>query len=141
MALHVDAPTRDRGLGTLINDVTQTISRLFRQELALAKAELGSDLGRIGAGAAMLAAGGLVLFAGVLALIATAIIALTLVLPAWLAALIVAVVVMASGGVLLLIGRRAMAVRNLVPRRTLRTLREDAQFAVDHAERAREHRP
>lgn len=140
MALHGEAPTRDRGIGTLINDVTQTISRLFRQELALAKAELGSDLGRIGGGVAMLAAGGLALFAGLLALIATAIIALAIALPAWLAALIVAVVVMAIGGVLLLMGRRAMAARNLVPRRTLRTLREDAQFAVDLADRAREHR-
>ncbi len=135
------ASLRERGIGALFGDLTRETSRLFRQEVALAKAEISDHVGRIGAGLAMLVAGGVVLFAAVLALLAAAILALAIVLPPWLAALIVAMVVAAMGVALVLIGRRAMTSRNLVPRRTLRTLRDDARWAVDHADRARGHTP
>jgi len=47
------------------------------------------------------------------------------VLPAWLAALIVAFVVLGIGGALLLIGKNRFEAGSLTPDRTLRTLRED----------------
>jgi hypothetical protein len=46
-------------------------------------------------------------------------------MPAWLAALIIAVLALAIGVALLLIGKSRFDAGSLVPRRTLRSLRED----------------
>lgn len=122
-------PTFERGVAGLFADLARETSRLFRQEVALAKAELAEKLSRFGAGAAEIAVGGLLLYAGLLALMAAAVLGLARVVPDWAAALIVGVVVMAIGGGLLLKGRRDVEPAHLVPDRTLRTLREDAQWA------------
>jgi hypothetical protein len=123
------APMKERGVGSLLSDLAREASRLIRQEIALAKAELVDRLAQVGTGAALCVAGGLVLFAGSLALLAAAILALALVLPPWAAALAVGGFVTLVGLVLLLKGRRDMAAHNLMPRRTLRTLRADAEWA------------
>ena len=123
------APARDRGLAALFGDLTREVSRLFRLEIALAKAELADRIGQFGMGGALLVAGALVLFAGFLVLLAAAVLALALVLAPWLSALIVAAVVLLVGLVLVLKGRHDVASRNLVPHRTLRSLRQDAEWA------------
>lgn len=123
------APRADRSVGTLFADLARETSRLFRQEIALAKAEVADRVGQLGAGAAEIVAGGVILYAGFLALMATAIIALTYVLPVWLATLIIGVVVTAAGAVLLLLGRRHLEPGKLVPYRTMRSLRDDADWA------------
>lgn len=122
-------PRGERTLGALLADLTREASRLFRQEIALAKAEIADRISHLGTGAVELAAGGLIAYAGLLALIAAAILGLAEVLPAWLAALIIAVVVLALGGVLVLIGRRHLEPTKLVPYRTMRSLRDDADWA------------
>ena len=73
--------------------------------------------------------GGFLLYAGLLFLMLAAVFALILVLPAWAAALIVGGVAVILGAILLLKGRRDVGPRGLVPDRTLRTLREDAEWA------------
>jgi hypothetical protein len=74
-------------------------------------------------------AGGLIIYAGFLALLAAAILGLAHVLAAWLSALIVGVVALLVGAGVVFKGRRDLELRNLVPDRTLRTLREDAEWA------------
>ncbi len=68
---------------------------------------------RLGIGAGLFGGAGLFAFFGLAALITTAILLLDLVLPAWLAALIVAVVLFAVAGVLALSARRTC--RRAVP--------------------------
>ena len=123
------APLKERGVGSLFADLARDASRLIRQEIALARAELVDRIGQLGTGLVACIAGGLVLFAGALVLLAAAVLALALVLPPWGAALTVGAIVTLLGLVILLKGRRDMAAQNLVPRRTLRTLREDADWA------------
>jgi hypothetical protein len=125
------APAKDQGVGSLFAALAREASRLIRQEMALARTEMIERLGQAGAGAASLALGGLVLFAGLLGLMAAAVLALALVLPAWAAALIVGGIVFLAGIALLLKGRHDLAARNLVPRRTVRSLREDAAWAKE----------
>ena len=60
-----------------------------------------------------------------------AVLGLATVLPGWLAALIVGVVVVALGGVLTLIGKRRLSAGSLVPQRTLRSLREDEAWLLE----------
>jgi xanthine/uracil permease len=120
-----------RTVGGLFGDLARESSRLIRQEIALAKAEVAGRVGQMGTGAAELAVGGALLFAGFLALMAAAIIGITYALPAWLATLIIGVFVCFIGLILALKGRRDIGPGKLVPHRTLRTLREDADWAKE----------
>ena len=92
--------------GQLIGQLTEQISRLVRDEARLAQAEVTQKAKRLGIGAGLFGGAGLFAFFGLATLITTAILALALVLPAWLAALIVTVLLFAIAGVLALVGKK-----------------------------------
>ena len=96
----------DASTGQLIGQLTEQISRLVRDEARLAQAEVTHKAKRLGVGAGLFGGAGLFAFFGLAVLIATAVLALALVLPAWLAALIVAVVLLAVAGALALVGKK-----------------------------------
>jgi uncharacterized membrane protein YqjE len=91
--------------GELVTRLSEQVSTLVRDELALARAELTEKGKRAGTGAGLLGGGGVLALYGVGGLIATAVLALDLVWPAWLATLVVTLVVFAVAGVLALRGR------------------------------------
>lgn len=122
-------PRPDRSMAGLFGDLLRATSRLFRQEIALARAELEAKLSQLGIGAVEMVAGGLVIYAGFLALLAAAGLGLALVLPPWLAALAVGAVTVLVGTLVAYMGKRAVRSRTLVPERTLRSLRKDAAWA------------
>jgi hypothetical protein len=122
-------PRRERSIASLFGDLARESTRLLRQEIALAKSEMLAKLTQLGMGAGELIAGALILYAGFLVLLAAAVLGLSLVVPPWAAALIVGGVVLLIGLGVALKGRRDMKVEKLVPERTLRTLREDADWA------------
>lgn len=121
-------PKADRSIAALLSDLANETILLVRQEIALLKAELREKFGRMGQGATAVGAGAALAFSGWLVLLACAVLALATVVKPWLAALIVAVVVLAISGILLLIGKKRLDADNLVPRRTMRTLREDEEW-------------
>jgi uncharacterized membrane protein YqjE len=91
--------------GELVKRLATQLSGLMRGELELARTELTEKGKRAGTGAGLAGAGGVVALYGLGALIAAAVAALALVLPVWLAALIVGVALLIVGGVLALVGR------------------------------------
>jgi hypothetical protein len=97
----------------LVKLAAEQISRLVRDELALARAELSGKARRFGTGAGLFGAAGIIAAYGVAVLVATAILLLALVLPAWAAALIVAVALLVVAGVMALVGRGEL--RNATP--------------------------
>ena len=100
---------QDPSTGQLIGQLTEQISRLVRDEARLAQAEVTQKAKRLGVGAGLFGGAGLFAFLGLATLIATAVMALALVLPGWLAGLIVAVVLFAVAGVLAVVGRKDVA--------------------------------
>src|ERR1700748_1514475 len=86
----------------LVKQLSEQSSRLARQEVELAKAELAYKGKRAGIGAGMFGGAGAFGFYGFGALTAAAILALSLVVAGWLAALIIAVVYGAIAGILAL---------------------------------------
>jgi MFS family permease len=113
-------------LGALVHDMTQQISTLVRDELRLAQAEMAEKGKRAGIGIGMFGAAGVMALFGGGALVATAILALALVLPAWLAALIVAVLLFAVAGVLALVGKGSVSKATPAkPERAIEGLKED----------------
>jgi len=95
----------DPTLGALVHDMTQQMSTLVRDEIRLAQAEMTEKGKKAGLGVGLFGGAGLVALYGVAALLATLVLALALVMPAWLAGLIVTVVLFAAAAVLALQGR------------------------------------
>ena len=80
-------------------------SQLVRDEIALAKMEVGEKAKKIGLGAGFFGAAGVLAAYAFGVLLAAAVLALALVMPAWAAALIVAAVLLVGAGVAALLGR------------------------------------
>ncbi|MEU1602752.1 phage holin family protein [Micromonospora matsumotoense] len=110
----------------LVQRATEQVSRLVRDELALARAELTQKGRHAGIGIGLFGGGGALALYGLGALVAAAILLLALVLPAWAAALIVAVVLFLIAGVLALVGKKqvSQAVPPM-PEATVRSVRAD----------------
>ncbi|MFD0209091.1 phage holin family protein [Streptomyces hirsutus] len=95
----------EHSVGELVGQATEQVSRLVRQEVALAKVELAEKGRRAGRGGGMLGAAGAFAYAGLLATAFTGGAALSLVMPVWAAALIITAVLFVIAGVLAVLGR------------------------------------
>ena len=96
----------DPTLGALVHDLTEQLSTLVRDEMRLAQAEMTQKGKKAGIGIGLFSGAGLMAFFGLAALIATAILVLALLVDAWVAALIVTIVLFAIAGVLALMGKK-----------------------------------
>jgi uncharacterized membrane protein YqjE len=99
-------PVTDQSTSELVQRASEQITRLVRDEIALAKAELAEKGKHAGIGVGLFGGGAVLAVYGVGALIATLIIVFDLFLPLWLAALIVTVVLFAVAGILALLGKK-----------------------------------
>src|SRR5690348_10718686 len=88
---HQTVDRAEASTAELVRLAADQVSRLVRDELQLARMEMSVKARRFGVGAGLFGTAGVVALYGLGVLIATAVLALALVLPAWLAALIVAV--------------------------------------------------
>ena len=123
------AITTDRSLGQMFADLSQEARTLIHQELQLAKTELSEKASTMARGAAFVVGGGLLAYGGLLAIVAAAVLGLiALGLPAWAGALLGGIVVAGTGYVLIRSGLAALRPQQLVPRETIETLKEDAQW-------------
>jgi hypothetical protein len=134
MASREDLPgsddLRDRSLGELLKQLSQETTRLVHQELELAKAELTQKGRQAGAGAGMFGGAGALGLAALGALTACFILALNAIMPAWLAALLVAVVYGIIAFVLVKQGQAKLkAAGPPVPTQTIETVKEDVEWA------------
>jgi uncharacterized membrane protein YqjE len=121
---------RDRSLGELLRQLSEETTRLVHQELELAKAELQQKGRQAGMGAGMFGGAGALGLAALGALTACFILALNAIMPAWLAALIVAVVCGIVAFVLVKQGQaRVKRATPPVPEQTIETVKEDVEWA------------
>jgi hypothetical protein len=125
------ARSRDESIGQLIGDVAGDVSKLFRQEVALAKAELKEEAAKAGKAGGMLAGAGFAGYMLAVLLSFAAVFGLGEVMPLGWAAVLIAIVWAVVGGVLYTVGRNRMKEVDPVPRQTVETLREDAQWVRD----------
>jgi hypothetical protein len=121
----------DRSLGELFSELAQETSTLVRQEVNLAKTEMSQKASRAGRHIGVLAAGGAVAYAGLLAILAGVIVLLDNVMPLWLSALLVGIVVAVVGYLLVRRALDALKREDFAPRETMETLKEDQQWAKD----------
>jgi uncharacterized membrane protein YqjE len=116
----------DPALGALVHDLTQQMSTLVRDEMRLAQAEMTQKGKAAGLGIGLFGAAGVVALYGVATLIVTIVLLLSLVMSAWLAALIVTVVLLAVAGVLALQGKSNVSKATPVqPEEAIEGVKED----------------
>jgi hypothetical protein len=119
----------ERSLGDLFAELARESTTLIRQEIQLAKAEVTDSATRAGRAIAFLLAGGAVAYAGFLAVLAAIIIRLwDAGLEAWLAALLVGIVVAVVGIFLVMRARDTLQSTVLIPRKTIASLKEDQEW-------------
>lgn len=99
----------DPTTGELVSRLSEDVSRLVRDELRLAKAEMTTKAKHAGTGLGLFGTAGIIAFYAGGVLIATVILALALVIDAWLAALIVGVVLLVAAGIAGLVGKKQVA--------------------------------
>ena len=117
----------------LVSEVTADLSKLMRQEVELAKAEVKEEAGRAGKSAGLLGGAGVagyfaLLFGSLAVLFGLAVVMHT----AW-AALLVAAVYGVVGGVLYSRGRAGLKTLSPAPTQTVETLKEDVQWVKTRA--------
>jgi Putative Actinobacterial Holin-X, holin superfamily III len=129
----------EESLAELSKRLTDQASSLAQKEVELAKAELALKGKRLGLGAGAFGAAGLLGLYALGALIASAILALAIVLDAWLAALIVAAGLGAASGVLALAGKQKVAEGTPpIPEEAVESTKVDVEHAKRRAKEGRQ---
>jgi Putative Actinobacterial Holin-X, holin superfamily III len=130
------APFGERPTRELVKDLSEQVSALVREELKLAQVEMTRKGKQTGVGAAMLGGGGLIALYGLGCLIACAILAISQVLAAWLAALIVGVALLAVAGAAALLGKgRLRKATPPVPKQAVDSVKTDVEVIKERARR------
>jgi hypothetical protein len=120
----------------LVKQMSEQVSRLIRDELKLGQLEMKRKGKQAGLGAGMLGGSGVIALYGVGCLLACAIIALSGVVAAWLAALIVGAVLMLAAGVLALIGKKdVQQAAPPLPTETVESVKADVATVKDRVSR------
>ena len=128
----------ERSLSELSRDLANQTSALAQKEIELAKTELALKGKRLGIGVGAFGAAGLVGLYALAALTAAAILALAIVLDAWLAALIVGAVYGAMAGVLALTGKQKVEEATPpVPEQAIESTKTDVRHTTQRAKEAR----
>lgn len=130
--------TEQASLSDLLQQLTDQSTRLARQEIELAKAEMAVKGKRIGIGASAFSIAGLLGLLALGTLTAAAVLGLATGMEGWLAALIVAVVYLLAAGAMALVGRsRVQAGTPPVPEQTMESVKEDIEETKQKAKEGR----
>lgn len=124
-----------RSLFALIGSLPSLVAELVRSELDQLKRELLRKLKHAGIGAGLLVAAAVFAFFAAGVLTAAAILGLAVVLPGWLAALIVAALLLVIVGVLVWLGVRELKKGNPEPTETISSVRRDIRVIKGTAKR------
>jgi hypothetical protein len=136
-------------IGELLTELRDESSELLRQEVALAKAELGEAARQVGRNSVAIAKGGAIAYAGAIVLLigigalagrGLAAAGVPEAFALWLGFVLVGAVTAVIGWTLLARAKRALQPGNLVPRETLASLRENRRWASEKIHHAR-HEP
>ena len=138
MTMQNENQLRDRPLGEVAKNLTSDVSLLVRQEIELAKAEMGQKARTAAPGIGMFGGAGIVALCAAGALTAFAVLVFSIFLPEWAAALIVGAVLAALAVVLVRQGKERVAdAGKPIPEQTIETVKEDVEWTKNRASSAR----
>jgi tetrahydromethanopterin S-methyltransferase subunit C len=122
--------TQNASMADLVKQLSEQTSRLARQEVELAKAELAIKGKRAGVGLGMFGGAGAFGFYALGALVAAAILGLSTAVKPWLAALIIGAALLLVAGVVALAGKnKVQQATPPVPEQTTESVKTDVEVA------------
>jgi hypothetical protein len=123
----------ERTIGTIVRDLTEHISTLFRSEIALLKLELKDTFGKLGGGVALFISAAFLGVFGAGFLFVTIVLGLVrLGVPAWLSTLIVTLVLFVAAAVLAVMGKKKFAAVQFVPEESVKQIKTDVETIKAH---------
>ena len=130
------SPGQERSTGELVKALSEQVPALIREELKLAQLEMTRKGKQAGVGIGMLGGSGLIALYGAGCLLACVIIALSGVVAAWLAALIVGAALLAVAVATALIGKgRLQRATPPVPQEAVSSVKADVEEIKERARR------
>lgn len=122
----------DRSIGDILRDIAGSLQSIIRSELRLAKIEMTDSARRARSSAISFSIGGFLGLYAVGFLLLAAMFALEVVLPAWLAALIIGALLAIGAGAGLSAGRARWKTVH-PPEKTIQTVKEDLLWTKEQA--------
>lgn len=119
----------ERTLPEVMNHIVGNIQEIIGAEFQLAKTETKEEISRASTPAATLGAGLVICFFALGFLLLAAVYALSIVIAAWLAALLVGVTLTVAGIALISYGDKKLKEVNVLPEKTADSLKENMQWA------------
>lgn len=117
---------KDASTTELITALTDQVTRLVRDEVRLAQAEVTQKAKRYGLGAGLLGGAGLFALLGLNAFVVAAIFGLGYALNNWIAAIVIGVLLFFLAGVLALIGRKdVQSAGSPLPKEAIASVQDD----------------
>jgi hypothetical protein len=118
-------------IGELFASLARDTSTLVRQEVELARTEMTQKATTAAKQGAYIGIGGAIAYVGLIVLAFALVYLLAEVLPLWVAALIVALILAGAGYALIQKGLSTLRNTSLKPDQTIETLKEDAAWVKD----------
>lgn len=118
-------------LSELFSTLSGQVRQLFRQEVQLAQAEMTKKATRAGRHAAFIGAGAMLGMGAFYAILAAVILLLSQVMPVWLAALLVGLVLAIVAVLLIRSGIEKLKNMDLAPRQTIESVRESKEWLTE----------
>ena len=119
----------EKSIGELVSELTQELRTLFRQELELFTAEMKEKMAHVAKDTVAIGVGGFLIYSGFFVLLAAIVLVLATFMPAWGAALLVAIAFIGIGFALVRKGRKDLTQMEKKPEQTAETLKETIKWA------------
>lgn len=133
MADRPDVEAADnRSIKEIIEGILHEIQNIIQAEIRLARTEIAQKTGPLKSASLFLGIAAVCGILGAGCLVVTCIAALALVMPVWLAALLIGIGLCGIAGGAFTLGRTRIEQVDPAPRRTVETLKDDWQWAKRH---------
>ncbi len=116
-------------LGDTVTGIIEDVQNIVRGEVQLAKTEIKEDAGKLGKALGMIGAAAFLALVGFIFLMLGVTYLLNKSLEMWISAGIVGLVLLIIGAILGVVGKNQMQEANLVPDKTIESLKEDKEWA------------
>lgn len=118
----------ERPIGELVSELTHELQTLFQQEMELFRTEILEKMEKVVKDAAAIGVGVIILYSGFLVLLAAMVLGVATFMPAWAAALLVAIAFIVIGFALVQKGRKDLTQMAMKPEQTTESLKEAAKW-------------
>jgi hypothetical protein len=124
-------PNNSRSVTEIVGDIFSQFTTLMRKEAQLARAEVSENIAAVGRGLGMIVGAAVLLIPALVILLQAAVAALTekYGLASYWSSLIVGGVTLIVGVIMTFLGSRRLKTENIMPKRTVHQLQQDALVA------------